>query len=333
VDVSLPEVGMNRMRMLGLLFAGGVSVGTVEKLDRPEVKVDPRALAMMKDAEAAIQNAASVSAELTAGNTYGGPYSSESQYVIQLRKPNYIRLVHTTTNHGVRRDTVKKEDVPYTNVSETRTLHDGTFRYEVTQATCSKRPLPVINESRELDHFQNSLFWTFFDLGEWQFRSHLGGLWHTKFNMRDPGLRSLTYSGRETVDGVAYDVVTWTYKNKLNLPKDDHLYTTKFYLGSDKLIHRVVSEGPDQKSSQVYKNIKLNDSSLTPASFAYNPPDGVACKDVDPESGYTSGNYVDLPIGSVAPDFVAKDASGKNVRFYDLIKGKKAVLLDFTGYG
>jgi hypothetical protein len=135
------------------------------------------------------------------------------------------------------------------------------------------------------------------------------------------------------VDGVLYDVVIWTYKNKLNLPEHDHLYTTKFYVGSDKLVHRVVSEGPDQKSSQVYRNIKLNDSSLSAESFAYAPPAGVTCRDVDPESGYTEGDYADLPVGSMAPDFVAKDVNGKRVRFYDLIKGKKAVMLDFTGYG
>jgi outer membrane lipoprotein-sorting protein len=318
---------MKRLVRIGALgLAAAVAVGFHWKAAPPKPRIDSKALAMLKEAEALVQNATSISAQLVTTNSYGGPYTTESEYTIQLRKPNLVRMVEKRTGRGV--DTAGK---PTVHVSNAQTLHDGTLRYDITDKTCEKRPLPVINESRELSHFQNSLYWTFFDLGEWQFRSHLGGLWHTTFNLRDPGLKSIEYSGEATVDGVKYDVVTWTYKNRMNLPEDDHLYTTKFFIGGDKLIHRVESSGEDNKSTQVYTNLKLNDPAVTAEIFGYTPPTDVACKDEDPEAVYKSDG--DLPVGSQAPDFVAKDAMGRNVRFYDLIKGKKAVLLDFTAYG
>jgi hypothetical protein len=329
---------MKVSRLLPLIASLGLFVG-VGKAQQAERRIDARALTLLKAAEAKVRAAKSLAADLDVTRTFGGPatpgatgggasHTMQEHFSMRLLRPNFVEII---SEQKVGEAAREGQPAGPARTVQVATRNDGSLRYDMRDTMCTKWTVPVMKEQRELTHFSNPLYWTFYDLGDWQFRSHVSGLWSTEFNLRDPGLRSIEYSGTETRDGVSYEVVTYTYKNAYNLPQEDPLHTTKFYIGPDTLLHYATSEGDNEKSEIRYSNLRVNDSQITPASFAFKAP--ANCKLDDPEKGYVTGKYADLPNGTSAPDFTIFDADNKPVLFSELIKGKKAVLLNFGGYG
>jgi peroxiredoxin len=54
---------------------------------------------------------------------------------------------------------------------------------------------------------------------------------------------------------------------------------------------------------------------------------------VNPDEGYTTGPYVDLPNGTLAPDFTLGTARGETLRLSAFLKQHKVVLMNYWGYG
>jgi hypothetical protein len=146
------------------------------------------------------------------------------------------------------------------------------------------------------------------------------------------------YVGRNTVAGVPVDLVEWTYTVSYNRPDDDPVYTSLLSIGPDHLVRRIETTSTSQAKTGMGKTVEtISDIRITPraakSDFSYRPPDGVACKVSDPEEGYTTGSYADLPIGSKAPDFTLQTARGETVRLSAFLKQHKIVLMNYWGYG
>jgi outer membrane lipoprotein-sorting protein len=81
-----------------------------------------------------------------------------------------------------------------------------------------------------------------------------------------------------------------------------------------------------QKFAMEYRNIRL-DAALTPKRFAWAPPAGWK----EMSSGAPQDGL--LKIGSKAPDFAVLTPSGKKLSLAQVMKGKKATLVNFWFYG
>lgn len=135
-----------------------------------------------------------------------------------------------------------------------------------------------------------------------------------------------TYAGKQTVDGIEYDVVQLSGAKPF-------VYTGKLYIAPSKLATRLdleIKQGEQSvKLDAVLKNIKMN-APLTDAVFAYVPPKGTTLY-VQPAMDDYSKKL--LPLGSVAPTFALSAPTGGKVELADVLKGKKAVLVNFWFYG
>jgi len=135
----------------------------------------------------------------------------------------------------------------------------------------------------------------------------------------DPGTQT-NYSGRETVGGVAYDVVTVTGKTP-------YLYTLKVFVGDDGLIGRSILEDRSQDSKTIETSVwigqKIN-TILATTSFAVVLP-----KDGRPYKSRVSYTAKLITIGNPAPVFTIPTPTGGAVSLADSIADHKAVLVTF----
>lgn len=137
-----------------------------------------------------------------------------------------------------------------------------------------------------------------------------------------------TYVGKQTIEGMVYDVVQLSGKKPF-------AYTGKLYIAPGKLATRLEMEitapsgGPGLKVDAVLTNVKRN-APLTKAEFAYVPPkDAAQYTPPSPEEF----NKKLLAVGSVAPRFVLSAPTGGRLELAEALKGKKAVLVNFWFYG
>ncbi len=217
---------------------------------------------------------------------------------------------------------------------------NGATRFNVLRGTtlCLTSNVAPLNDTREIDS-GNPLYWSFYDLGQWQIRSAMLGHWVTKWRLNDPGLRSVKYAGRGVIDAVSVDVVEWTYTISYNRPEDDLLYTSRLWIGvGDHFIRRIETTSTGKNEYEGPRIVEtITDIRATARSakedFAYQPPPGVACKQVNPEDEYTTGEYADLPIGSKAPDFTLKTSRGETIHFSEFLAQHKVVLMNYWSYG
>ena len=223
-----------------------------------------------------------------------------------------------------------------------RTLaSNGKNRYDVmptgASVRCMVSTVAPLNDAREIDTF-NPIYWSFYNLGEWQIRSALLGHWVTKWRLTDPGLRSVKYIGRETLSGQPVDVVEWAYTIGYNYADDDPVYTSRLSIGLDHFVRKIETTSNSKKEYEGRRIVEtvtdLKTTALQPAgAFAYNPPAGVKCTPYDQEAVYTTGQFTDLPIGSKAPDFKLQTSRGETIQLSALLKQHKVVLMNYWGYG
>jgi outer membrane lipoprotein-sorting protein len=218
---------------------------------------------------------------------------------------------------------------------------NGTTRFDVMSGTpsrCSTSDVAPLNDTREIDSF-NPLYWSFYDLGQWQIRSAMLGHWVTKWRLNDPGLRSVRYVGRENVSGVPVDVVEWTYTIGYSRPEDDPLYTSRLSIGiDDHFIRRIETTSTSKNEYEGRRIVEtVTDIRATPRpakeEFEFRPPAGATCTHVNAEDVYTTGKFADLPIGSKAPDFTLKTSRGETIHFSEFLAQHKVLLMNYWGYG
>jgi hypothetical protein len=275
----------------------------------------------------------------------GGP-GGEEVTVGRVGRPNVYHLA-TTSSYSYKRPEVKGNDTTWveeTSKSEKVLASDGQFRYLVSlgqseggaNGSCSRTKVGPKNEDREIDTW-NPIYWTFFDLGQWHVRSSVNGHWSTEWRMRDPGLRSLKYLGRDTALGQPVTAVEWVYTIGFNLPDDDPVFTTRLYYGDDGFIRKIVTTSDktdDYDGRKVTETIdEIKEIAPNQADFAYQVPAGITCTDSDPEEGYHSGDYADLPMGSIAPNVTLPTARGDTMDLMSYIHQHKVTLIEFWDYG
>jgi len=315
---------------IALILAAGAAWLSAQAPLRPaSPQVDPKAVAVLQAMDDAFGKAEGLVATYTSEtiNPAGQPTGATTTE-LRLGRPNVYHLATTTAYRD--------------SQSRVTLASDGAARFAVraygkTPPSCTTWKVAPLNEARETDTF-NLLYWSFYDLRQWQIRSALLGHWVTKWRLADPGLRSLRYVGRDTVAGVAVDIVEWIYTIGYNRPDDDPVYTSVLSVGPDHMVRRIETTSTSKAQFGMGRTLEtISDIRTTPRParelFAYRPPDGVACKESDPEAGYTTGRYVDLPIGSKAPDFTLSTARGETVRLSAFLKQHKVVLMNYWGYG
>ena len=107
--------------------------------------------------------------------------------------------------------------------------------------------------------------------------------------------------------------------------------TLTYWIGkADHLIHRTEmirsANGQSMTQTNTLSNIKLN-APKKAADFAFDPPRGAKLfEQPDYEAKL-------VPVGNLAPRFLAPAPTGGDVALTDALKGKKAVLVNFWFYG
>ena len=296
-------------------------------LPPPDQKVvDPAAVAVLQAMDDAFSTAQGLTATYTmeAFRPTGQPASTE-KVTLRLGRPNLYE-VRTETAAGVLRRVLAS---------------NGKNRYDVmptgTSTRCMISAVAPLNDAREVDTF-NPLYWSFYNLGEWQIRSALLGHWVTKWRLNDPGLRSVKYVGRETLAGQPVDVVEWAYTIGYNYANDDPVYTSRLSIGLDHFVRKIETTSTSRKEYEGRRIVEtvseIKTTALQPATaFAYTPPAGTKCTPYDQEAVYTTGEYTDLPLGSKAPDFKLQTSRGETVQLSSFLKQHKVVLMNYWGYG
>jgi hypothetical protein len=300
---------------------------TGQRLDPAQRQIDPAAVAILEAMDRAFMTASGLVAT----------YRSES-----FRPTGQPLMVETTTlklgRPNVYEVRTKMGSAASAAAGRERILaSNGKNRFDVSGTRCLVSDVAPLNDAREVDTF-NPVYWSFYDLGEWQIRSALLGHWSTKWRLADPGLRSVRYIGRESLNGQPVDVIEWAYTVSYNRPDDDPIYTSRLSIGLDRFVRRIETTSTSRKEYEGRRIVETITEirAVAPfdrAEFAYQPPAGLTCTPTDPESVYTTGQYVDLPIGSKAPDFTLKTARGETLQFSAFLKRHKVVLMNYWGYG
>jgi len=135
-----------------------------------------------------------------------------------------------------------------------------------------------------------------------------------------------TYAGKQTIEGTEYDVVQVSGTKPF-------AYSGKLYIAPSKLATRLDLEitggGQKMQVDAVLTNVKKN-VPLTEAGFAYAPPKDAV---VFEQPSLEEFNKKLLPVGSAAPRFALSAPTGGKVELAEVLKGKKAVLVNFWFYG
>ena len=134
-----------------------------------------------------------------------------------------------------------------------------------------------------------------------------------------------SYMGKQTVDGVEYEVVQLKGKGQV-------AYTMNLFIAPSKLATRMDVDftlgAQTFKMDAILKNVKTN-VVLSDTTFAYTPPKSAKSFEQLTLDDY---NKKMLPVGSVAPQFALSAPTGGRTTLADALKGKKAVLVNFWFY-
>ena len=308
VRFSLPALAL-------LAVTAGVAAQAPKRPGPESRVVDPKAIQILEAMDAAFAQAQGLSASYRSeSSTPSGRKMPGEVVTLNLGRPNVYRLEFANGR---------------------RIASNGVSRFDVNGSRCLKSPVTPQNDGREIDTF-NPIYWSFYDLGQWQIRSAMLGHWVTKWRLADPGLRTVRYIGKEDLGGTPVDVIEWTYTISYNRPDDDPVYTTRLSIGPDRFPRRIDSSSSSKDEYKGRRVIEtISDLKVLPkpatSEFAFTPPAG--CSNYNQEDVYITGQYADLPTGSKAPDFTLKTARGETLRFSTYLEQHKVVLMNYWGYG
>jgi thiol-disulfide isomerase/thioredoxin len=289
-----------------------IGIQDTPKVEVTEVKVDQKAMALLEKVEATMKDIKSLSADWSKVNHWPGNTKSPARddYEVgnvQGLKPNFLRL--DTKSWNDQKATATK---PANSNKEKPFLvtwaHDGKYHWLVMDGTYSKdaRSMPISFEP-----------WMDF----YSVKNSYAAI--VKENLKNKSLMLLEYLGEEEFEGVKYEVVHIKSRSTKRVVYGND---TKLYIGSDGIVHRVLSQIEYDKSQwesdAVLRNININPP-FTPAQFAYTPPTGTKeRKDEAPAP--------EIPLlknGTKAPNFTVYTLDGKPIKLSNYLG--KVVVLDF----
>ena len=230
---------------------------------------------------------------------------------IYLRRPNLARI-----------------DVNYIRGNAFSTAaSDGKTAWELTQdsqegsAVIALGPIPPSYRIVPADpnghniHFPEALPVNYF------FQPNLSPLSYELSDVKLDTASSPFYIGRQTVNGITCDVIERKVLQPMRIDE-------RLYIGPSHLITRVEYRFPktSRPDEVYYTDVSLShvvvNQPINIARFDYQLPAGAR-----PYTNLWSGKL--LPVGSKAPDFALNLLHGGNPHLYDVLRTKKAVLLDF----
>lgn len=259
------------------------------------------------NATAAIQT---LSATLTITNrtrqgdaTYSGPVS--------LRRPNLARI-DVKLYYGNTFSTI---------ASDGKTMWQLTANPQPTQLEVAEGNVLPLYRIAYPDPFGHNITFPKALPAIYFFHTDISPLSPSLLGVKNDVAQSPTYLGRRIISGDVYDVID----EKIIQP---YRIDVRLYIGLDHLLRRVEWRLPmtSRLDEVYYIEAKLSQVVLNPeipaSQFVYDLPKGML-------------PYVDvsrdrlLPIGTKAPDFNIRMLDGENSTLYEILRGKRAVLLDF----
>jgi outer membrane lipoprotein-sorting protein len=264
--------------------------------------VDPKAFSILAEVEKKLGAAKSLTAVIqtrhvdTAGNMSG---MSEARY--EILRPGYMRI---------------KVSTPGSTAGARTSVYDGkfTWSYAANDTVYTKMQA----SAPRLEYGGGAPIAMFFTTSD---GFTAPPAW-TSDRVKDLTFRHLRYVGKETVGGASYDVIDWRYADYYTYLGDSSVHSTRFYVGGDKLIHRMVTTavGSSARDEAEVTKIELG-TTLAASDFKPTPPDNAKLHD------YSNTTY-DTFVGIYAMPFRVTGADGKRLVFEDFVQGKKALILN-----
>jgi len=248
-----------------------------------------------------------------------GRAQTESQ-TIRLRRPNAVRIEEPRYDIGADGEPKPNTRFDVIKIITPEEQWSYTSRWDTVDHV---RGEPMSNawmrsETPELVRAFLDIDCLIPGLGEW-----------TNAWLTHPLFEGIRFVGRVTMNGVAYDVVEWTYAHATELPENEDRYTSRAYIGvTDTLIHGVITtqftRGVEARHSEMTLTNLVLDGPLTSADFA--PPAGKPIKNRSMQQYADVSTY----FGKAWPALTqpAQFLDGPQVsNINDLVHGKRGVLL------
>ncbi|MEO7715791.1 MAG: sigma-70 family RNA polymerase sigma factor [Capsulimonas sp.] len=237
-----------------------------EKPTDPTAGIDPQVLTILNKVQHKYASAKTLTADTLTTISRNNNVQGAIPGVLRLMRPNFAENEETSADlnptsrvgsDGVKCwDQVIYDQYYYNQSPEKKSALDGSNIFD--------RIDPINPKSNSTDPKS-----AFFNVYSWLKRS------------TEPigGLKVITDTGKEDVDDVTYDVLSWTDTRQ---QREGYVFESKLYIGDDNLIHQYSNTEIDRgqngaqarmtfTTSQRFDNIQLN-TPLKPASFAYIPP-------------------------------------------------------------
>jgi outer membrane lipoprotein-sorting protein len=141
----------------------------------------------------------------------------------------------------------------------------------------------------------------------------------------EPTFDSIRYLGKEDWKGKSYEIVEWWYRVGINPPAENVTFAQKVYVGSDTLVHRVVTKSSKGATyEEEFRSITLNPQ-LPDSLFTINET-GVKKRIWNRTPKYNVGNTLpDLTLPAVGD-------LGDSITLSKALNGKKGALIWLWAY-
>ncbi|BDI28125.1 hypothetical protein CCAX7_001760 [Capsulimonas corticalis] len=274
-------------------------------------RIDPQALAVLREAAETARKARGVAADFVDVSCFTSGVREIHKGSLRYLKPHYWRIDGLRTEEGAHRRLQHGEVTVSASDGKSDWISDGGGRY----MQFSSNP-PISSEGREFQQASGFLDETQYVIN----RLHA--------QQRTGTFVSLVYAGKKNWDGASFPVIQWTHReiagaapDAANASHEGKIYRDEIYIGSDRLVHRVVTTTQGRTLYDfTIRRVKL-DPMMSARDFAFSAPRGEK-----PQAPQEETSPV-LPAGTAAPDFLATTPDGRAVHLSDY-KGKP-VILDF----
>lgn len=277
---------------------------------RTPARMDPKAVSLLADANAAFQHASTLVAEVQLIVVRNGMSQQWlTRQDVRFQRSGYVYWRETGGWEGVPRDTAAETSVVSCTPSaslwfDARSASVAPFHDE----RCDVYDLDPILQS----------FWELppgrlLHAGEW-----------SAARLTDPLVRSVRYVGREPWGGVMCDVVEWVYEQAYTMPEDTLVLTTRVFIDPARYMRRMVTlDSKGNRTEERIIRVRL-DTALALAGFSVTPPEGRPVTIVHPveTTSWVGRSFPHL-------DLSAPLVQGGTVALRDLLRKKTGVLVWF----
>jgi outer membrane lipoprotein-sorting protein len=294
--------------------------------------VDQRALALMDAVEAKMRAAKSL--EVVKTNTIREPMTGNAQGTrlikVQVKRPDRYRVQTLNADKDARMNAYTTDRVSNGQLRLTRRLEAQ--RYNEKTQQMEALPESSWKWHDRVEHTADEDIYVWDDDIQTLASLYVAddehpGVGHDwrHHKVFEPTFNWIRYIGKESWEGKSYDVVEWKYDIGIHPTDQQVMYTQKIYVGSDTLVHRVVTTtSRGHVLEDAYKSITLNPE-LPDSTFAIT---------VKPKENELGGYRLKFAEGSTLPDFTlpAHGALGDTITFSKAVAGKKGAVIWFWGF-